>query len=229
MKRIIILLLCIPFLFFACKASVKEDGEDIASKDDISYAFGMAIGQTIKDTQVSIEYPSFLEGIKDVMEGKDTRISFEEANMQIQMALMETSSKIGEENLAKEQSFLYENGQREGVITTASGLQYEIITEGNGPKPVASDTVKVDYVGTLLDGSKFDSSIDRGEPAIFPLGNVIPGWTEGIQLMPVGSTYKLYIPSGLAYGEYGSSGGIAPNATLIFEVELLGIEPAASE
>jgi FKBP-type peptidyl-prolyl cis-trans isomerase len=116
------------------------------------------------------------------------------------------------------------NGKREGVKTTASGLQYEVLKPGTGAKPAATDTVKVHYHGTLIDGAVFDSSVDRGEPISFPLNGVIKGWTEGVQLMPVGSKYKFVIPSELAYGERGAGGKIGPNATLIFEVELLAIE-----
>ncbi|MCA1950988.1 MAG: FKBP-type peptidyl-prolyl cis-trans isomerase, partial [Treponema sp.] len=128
------------------------------------------------------------------------------------------------DNKAKETKFLEDNGKKPGVKTTASGLQYEVISEGTGAKPQASDTVKVHYTGTLIDGTKFDSSVDRGEPAVFPLDQVIPGWTEAIQLMSVGSKYKFFIPSSLAYGESGAGNVIPPNSALIFEVELIGIE-----
>lgn len=121
-------------------------------------------------------------------------------------------------------TFLEANGKKEGVTTTASGLQYKVIQPGNGPKPKATDTVNVHYKGTFLDGKTFDSSYDRGEPISFPLNRVIAGWTEGVQLMPVGATYEFYIPSNLAYGERGAGGAIPPNSTLIFVVELLGIE-----
>jgi FKBP-type peptidyl-prolyl cis-trans isomerase len=120
--------------------------------------------------------------------------------------------------------FLEANGKKEGVTTTASGLQYKVIKAGTGAQPKATDTVKVHYKGTFLDGKTFDSSYDRGEPISFPLNRVIAGWTEGVQLMPVGATYEFYIPSNLAYGERGAGGAIPPNATLIFVVELLGIE-----
>ncbi len=127
-------------------------------------------------------------------------------------------------NKAKGKAFLAENGAREGVETTSSGLQYEILEAGSGPKPSATDTVSVHYRGTLIDGTQFDSSYERGPPATFPLNRVIAGWTEGLQLMPVGSTWNLYLRSDLAYGERGSPPTIGPGATLIFEVKLLGIE-----
>ena len=125
-------------------------------------------------------------------------------------------------------AFLAKNKSKSGVKTTASGLQYEVEKEGTGPKPKATDTVKVDYTGTKIDGTKFDSSVDRGQPATFPLNQVVPGWTEGLQLMPVGSEYKFYIPAKLAYGERGP-GPIGPNATLIFDVKLISIEPPAAQ
>ena len=134
-----------------------------------------------------------------------------------------TACQAAETNRAEGEGLPDRERQEAGVTTTDSGLQYEVITAGDGPRPKATDRVRVHYVGTLLDGTKFDSSIDRGEPAEFPLNGVIPGWTEGLQLMPVGSKYKFYIPSELAYGEQGTPGPIGPNATLTFEVELLEI------
>ena len=132
--------------------------------------------------------------------------------------------EIMTQNQQEGEKFLAENRQREGVQETASGLQYQVVREGNGPKPALTDRVKVHYEGFLLSGEKFDSSVDRGEPAVFPLNQVIAGWTEGLQLMPVGSKYTLYIPYQLAYGDKGAGRVIPPYATLIFEVELLGIE-----
>ncbi|MDQ3229631.1 MAG: FKBP-type peptidyl-prolyl cis-trans isomerase, partial [Pseudomonadota bacterium] len=145
--------------------------------------------------------------------------------MQAQQAVkMEAESK---KNLTDGQAFLATNGKKPEVKTTASGLQYQVLTEGKGPKPTAADAVRVHYKGTMLDGKTFDSSYDRNEPAVFPLSQVAPGWAEGVQLMPVGSKYKLWIPSALGYGEKGTPGGpIPPNATLTFEVELLEIVKA---
>ena len=136
--------------------------------------------------------------------------------------------KVAQENLEAGNAFLEKNKSREGVTTTASGLQYEVITEGTGPKPTAEDMVKVHYHGTLIDGSVFDSSVDRGEPAVFQLDQVIPGWTEGLQLMNTGAKYRFTVPPELAYGEQGA-GPIGANAVLVFEVELLGIEKPATE
>jgi FKBP-type peptidyl-prolyl cis-trans isomerase FkpA len=139
------------------------------------------------------------------------------------MAFAEFRDKLAADNKVKETVFMTDNGKRNGVVTTASGLQYEIIKEGGGPKPSASSVVRVNYEGTLIDGTVFDSSYSRGEPVEFPLDEVIPGWTEGIQLMSVGSTYNLYLPSELAYGAESPGGVIGPNSALIFKVELLAI------
>jgi len=195
-----------------------------ASKADVSYAFGVAIGNSIKGTAVALDYTAFVNGVKDVLDKDKTKVTMDEANMIIQTAIQDAQVKQGEVNAAKEKEFFTANGKKTGVKTTASGLQYEVITEGTGSKPVETDTVKVNYVGTFTDGKTFDSSIERGEPAQFPLNQVIPGWTEGIQLMNVGSKYKFYIPSSLGYGPEGAGGVIAPYSTLIFEVDLLSIE-----
>jgi FKBP-type peptidyl-prolyl cis-trans isomerase len=145
------------------------------------------------------------------------------------MAFLEVMAKRAEENKARELAFLEENGKKPGVTITDSGLQYEVITEGTGSKPTAEDIVRVNYEGTLMDGTVFDSTYTRGEPAEFPLYGVIPGWTEGIQLMSEGSSYRFYIPSALAYGEQGAGSVIPPYSTLIFKVELLSIIKDAEE
>lgn len=204
--------------------AVKADAGATTSAADASYAFGLAIGTSLKDTGVELDYDEFLKGMKDYIEDREQRMTMEEAQMTIQSAIMQAMQAIASRNAEAEASFLAENGKKTGVTTTASGLQYEVIKQGSGPKPVESDTVRVDYVGTFLDGKEFDSSMSAGEPVVFPVAMVIPGWVEGLQLMPVGSKYKFYIPSALAYGEQGSQGGIEPNKTLVFEVELLGIE-----
>jgi FKBP-type peptidyl-prolyl cis-trans isomerase len=207
----------------------KDSGKKTEAAVDPSYAFGIAIGNSIKETGVTIKYDSFLKGVKDVLENKKAAITNEEAQKQIQEAIMTATAKKAEDNIAKEKAFFEKNGKEKGVVTTASGLQYQIITEGTGATPKATDTVRVDYVGTLLDGTKFDSSIDRGQPAEFPLNQVIPGWTEAIQLMKVGGKSKFFIPSKLAYGPNGAGGKIAPNSTLVFEVTLLEIVAPASK
>ena len=141
----------------------------------------------------------------------------------MQTAQQQQFEEATERNIAEGQAYLAENGQREGVVITESGLQYEVLTQGDGPRPSATQQVSVNYRGTLIDGTEFDSSYERGEPATFPVNRVIGGWTEALQLMSVGSKYRLVIPSNLAYGERGSGPTIGPNATLIFEVELLAI------
>ncbi len=235
MKKIILALIIVSTVFIiGCKgkdaqAAVGADGKAVAAKaanTDPSYAFGVAIGTSLKDTAVKINFNSFLKGMKDVMEKNAPTMTMEEAGKIIQASIADAAKLKGEANIAAETAFFEKNGKKAGVITTASGLQYEIIKEGTGAFPKVTDSVKVDYVGTLLDGTTFDSSIERGQPAEFPLSGVIPGWTEGIQLMKVGSKAKLYIPSKLAYGPNGAGGKVGANATLVFEVDLLDILPA---
>jgi len=236
MKKTVIVVAAVAALSFSIVSCGAKDGAEAAAKDaagasksDVSYAFGVAIGSSLKDTGVEIDYAKFVDGIKDVIEKDKPAITMQDAQMTIQTAIMQAMQAIAARNIEAEAAFLAENGKKAGVTTTASGLQYEVITAGTGPRPAETDTVRVDYVGTFLDGKEFDSSAAAGEPVVFPVAMVIPGWVEGIQLMPVGSKYKFYIPSALAYGEQGSQGGIEPNKTLVFEVELLGIEPPAAE
>jgi FKBP-type peptidyl-prolyl cis-trans isomerase/predicted small secreted protein len=241
MKKIILAVLVASTLLFACKpkdaaaeTAGKDAGKDAAgteaaasekvSKADASYAFGYAIGTSLKETGVEMDYGAFVKGMKDVLENKKAKMTQEEATAKIQGAIAAAMEKKAAESIEAEKKYLAENGKKEGVVTTASGLQYQVIKEGTGAKPLSTDVVKVDYVGTLLNGSTFDSSIDRGEPAVFPLDRVIPGWSEGLQLMSVGGKYKFFIPSALAYGPSGAGGVIGPNETLIFEVDLLSIE-----
>jgi len=160
---------------------------------------------------------------KDVIEGKDLKIDPQTANANLQTYMQGKAERAGAENKTKGEAFLAENGKRAEVKTLESGLQYEVITEGTGAKPAATDKVTVHYHGTLIDGTVFDSSVDRGQPASFPVNGVIPGWVEALQLMPTGSKWKLFIPSDLAYGPRGAGGDIGPNATLVFDVELISI------
>ncbi|MDR3162067.1 MAG: FKBP-type peptidyl-prolyl cis-trans isomerase [Spirochaetaceae bacterium] len=191
---------------------------------DVSYAFGVVLGSDLKQMGIQFDYTALARGIEEVIEGKETRLTMEEAVAVVQEAYITAMTLMAEKNKVKNEAFMAENGRKTGVVTTASGLQYEVITAGNGRKPGETDVVSVNYKGSLIDGTVFDSSYDRGEPVEFPLNQVIPGWSEGIQLMNVGSTYRLYIPSDLAYGEQGAQNVIPPNSVLIFEVELLSIE-----
>ncbi len=200
---------------------------------EISYKMGYDIGQRMKELGVpDFDAAAFQQGTVDALEGKDNALSEEQSQNAMaalgryQQEAMERRrtelARQSEENLKAGEEYLAENAQREEVATTESGLQYEVLELGDGAKPEAANTVKVHYRGTLLDGTEFDSSYARGEPATFPLNRVISGWTEGLQLMPVGSKFKFHIPSDLAYGGR-SQGAIGPNSTLVFEVELIEI------
>ncbi|MBF0211357.1 MAG: FKBP-type peptidyl-prolyl cis-trans isomerase [Desulfamplus sp.] len=235
-------ILCASSQVFASDAAKKEDAKENkqaatatqkeAEEVDIkkvSYAIGQNIGQNIKrDFDVDVE--ALCKGLKDSQEGKNdmnqeemqkTMASFQNQMREKQMAEM---AKAAQANKAAGEAFLKENKTKEGIVTLPSGLQYKIITNGTGAKPTADQKVKCHYKGTTIDGKEFDSSYKRGEPATFQVGGVIKGWTEALLMMPVGSKWMLYIPSDLAYGDRGAGGAIAPGSTLIFEVELIGIE-----
>ncbi|GIX36683.1 MAG: hypothetical protein KatS3mg126_2462 [Lysobacteraceae bacterium] len=199
-------------------------------KEKLSYVVGSQIGGSLKPIEGEIDLDLVVEAMREAVAGKEPRLSQEQA-MEVQRAFAEKMQarqaermkELAAKNKAEGEAFLAKNKDAPGVKTTASGLQYLVVKQGDGPKPTATDTVKVHYVGTLLDGTKFDSSVDRGQPAQFALNAVIPGWTEALQLMPVGSKYTLWIPPELAYGDRGTPGPIGPNQTLKFEVELLDI------
>lgn len=199
----------------------------------ISYAIGMGLGKNIKRDAIEVDPAILLRGLKDAMSGNKLLLTDEEAkaaitalNTKVRAKEEEKAKVAALENKMKGDAFLAQNKTKPGVVTLPSGLQYKIISQGTGPRPTADDTIKCNYRGTLVDGAEFDSSYKRGEPIKIPVGQVIKGWTEAIELMPVGSKWELYIPSDLAYGERGAPGSpIAPNSTLIFEVELLSIEP----
>ena len=193
--------------------------------DKISYAIGLSMGQNLMGSGVtSLEYADLAAGIKDVLEKNQPQISYQEAQQVLGKFFSELEAKIAGEAKSAGEAFLAENAKREGVKVTESGLQYEVLEATIGQKPKATDKVRVHYEGTLIDGTVFDSSYKRGESITFGLNQVIKGWTEGLQLMSIGSKYKLYLPYQLAYGERGAGSNIPPYAALIFTVELLGIE-----
>lgn len=193
--------------------------------DTVSYSLGVNIGTNLKSQGFGdVNLSTMLKAMEDVMGSKTLAINEEDANMHIQNYFSTLMEKKSGEEKKKGEDFLAENGKKAGVTTTASGLQYEVITMGDGAKPAATDKVTVHYHGTLIDGTVFDSSVERGQPATFPLNGVIAGWTEALQLMPVGSKFRIFLPSNLAYGERGAGQMIGPNSTLIFEVELLSID-----
>lgn len=192
--------------------------------DKFSYAIGLGIGQNLLSMGAQgIAVDDFAQAIKDVLEGNQTAISHQEAREIVNKYFEELESKMSAASIEQGKAFLEENKKRPGVVTLNSGLQYEVINEGNGKKPQATDRVKCHYEGTLIDGTLFDSSIQRGEPAVFGVNQVIPGWVEALQLMSEGSKWKLYIPSDLGYGARGAGEMIPPHSTLVFEVELLEV------
>jgi FKBP-type peptidyl-prolyl cis-trans isomerase len=200
-------------------------------KDKVSYAIGMNIGTNLHRQSVDVDPKVLLQGLEDSLSGGKTLLSEDEAKatlMQFQTEMrqkqQEKMQQAGATNKKEGDAFLAANKTKEGVVTLPSGLQYKILTAGTGPKPTTSDSVACNYRGTLIDGKEFDSSYKRGQPATFPVAGVIKGWTEALQLMPVGSKWQLFVPSDLAYAERGSGPDIGPNATLIFEVELLSIQ-----
>ena len=223
MKNIIFLSSLI--LFIACKTEkTNKTANLITELDSVSYSLGVNIGENIKTQFEDINLDNFEAGIKDVLEKDvEAKISDNQAQAIIQSYFSRKQQKQSESVIEEGINFLRENGKREGVTTLASGLQYEVINDGTGPKPTIEDNVTTHYHGTLIDGTVFDSSVDRGEPASFPVGGVIKGWTEALQLMAVGSKWKLYVPYDLAYGERGAGPQIGPYSTLIFEVELISI------
>ena len=193
--------------------------------DKVSYALGLSLGNNLVSSGItSLNISKLSQGIKDVLEQNQPEISFQEAQDVINEYFQNLQSKMSKKTIEEGKVFLENNSKRPEVVTLSSGLQYEVIKEGNGPVPTANNTVKVHYHGTLIDGTVFDSSVRRGEPAAFGVTQVISGWVEALQLMPVGSKWKLFLHSDLAYGAQGAGQHIGPHTTLVFEVELLGIE-----
>ncbi|SRR6266404_307667 len=198
-------------------------------KDKISYSIGLNIGLNLKKQNVSVNPDTFVLGLKDALAGKPqmTEEQVKETMTAFEKEMIDKQKATGVKNGADGEKFLAENKKKEGVKTTASGLQYKVVKEGTGAQPKESDTVIANYRGTLIDGTEFDSSYKRGQPATFPVSGVIKGWTEALQMMKVGSKYQLFIPASLAYGERAVGPDIGPNSTLIFEVELVDVKPAA--
>jgi FKBP-type peptidyl-prolyl cis-trans isomerase FklB len=200
-------------------------------KDKVSYAIGMNVGTSLHRESIEVNPNLVRQGLEDALAGGKTLLTEDEARAALgelqndmRKKQQEKMQQAGEANKKEGEAFLAGNKGKDGVVTLPSGLQYKILTSGTGPKPTASDSVVCNYRGTLIDGKEFDSSYKRGDPATFPVGGVIKGWTEALQLMPVGSKWQLFVPAELAYGERGQGGDIGPNATLIFEVELLSIQ-----
>jgi FKBP-type peptidyl-prolyl cis-trans isomerase FklB len=200
-------------------------------QDSVSYSIGMDIGRNLKGQMIDVNPDALAQALKDMTgDGKPmlTDVQARSVMMSFQTQMMATHAEkmkaAGEKNKKDGEAFLAENKKKDGVVTQPSGLQYKVLTMGNGKKPTANDKVSLNYRGTLVDGTEFDNSYKRGEPAVFPVGGVIKGLSEALQLMPVGSKWQIVIPADIAYGEQGAGGQIAPNAVLIFEIELLGIK-----
>ncbi len=211
-------------LFAQEKSSQLKD-----TKDKVSYSIGLNIGFNLGKQKIPINVDAFAMGIRDALAGKPqmTENEVKETMTAFEKEMMDKQKSAADKNASEGEKFLTENKKKDGVKATASGLQYKVLKEGSGAKPGASDTVTVNYRGTLIDGTEFDSSYKRGEPATFPLQGVIKGWTEALQLMKKGSKYQLFIPPNLAYGERAMPPDIGANSTLIFEVELMDIKPSA--
>jgi FKBP-type peptidyl-prolyl cis-trans isomerase FklB len=230
MKKIILSIICVVG---AARVFAGGTNQLADEKSKTSYAIGMNMGMTLKQNLIDIDDSVFLRGLQDG-QGNGTKLMTEQEVHQVLLQLQQSvrakqqqrAAEMGAKNKADGAAFLAANKNNAGVVTLPDGLQYQIITTGTGPTPSMADTVTVNYSGTLLDGTEFDSSYKRGQPASFPVTGVIRGWTEALQLMPVGSKWKLFIPADLAYGPQGRQ-GIPPSATLIFQVELLSIKPQA--
>lgn len=250
MKSVLTSIFAIGLLAFQASAQDQKAEQKTEPKLDLqklSYAIGMNIGNSltnIRHQSIEIDVDTMTKAVKDVMAGKPTTLTEQEArqaigdmNNELRRRHEEERKGLGEKNKKEGEAFLAENAKKPGVKThpvklpdgRTVDLQYKVITEGKGEIPKASDTVTTQYRGRLIDGTEFDSSYKRGQPAQFPVTGVIKGWTEALQMMPVGSKWELYIPSDLAYGERGSGQNISPNATLIFEIELVGIKPKPAE
>ncbi len=236
MKRIIVLvvvsLLCSP-IFISAADKPKTEGSLTTFQEKLSYSMGLDVGTYFKGMGDDISLDVLMKGIQDAYAGAKKQLSEEEiAKVQkefaekMQARQTEKMKAMQEKNKKLGLAFLEENKKKKGVVVTKSGLQYEVLKKGDGPQPKVTDTVKVDYIGTLVDGTEFDNSVKRGEPAVFGVGQVIPGWSEALQLMNVGSKFRVVIPANLAYGDNGAPPVIEPGAVLVFEVDLRSIEKA---
>jgi len=229
MKKLIVV--AIVLSLFGGEIIAQKKRTPKTKKEKISYSIGVNIGKNMKMQEVDLDQRLFTQGVKDGLSNSKTAMSDEDMEATLTAFQQEMTSKmqekqkaVGEKNAKEGEAFLEENRNKEGVITLQSGLQYKIIKVGDGPKPTKDQTVKCHYSGTLIDGTEFDSSYKRGEPTEFPVGGVIKGWTEALQLMPVGSKWKLFIPADLAYGANGAGQTIGPNAALIFDIELISVK-----
>jgi FKBP-type peptidyl-prolyl cis-trans isomerase len=215
----------------AATAPATPKGPFKEAKENYSYALGLSIGGTLKRQAVDLDLPTFEQGLKDgigdgkpLMTDEELRATMVQFQSELKTRQQEKARAEAAKNKEDGEAFLEANKSKPGVVVLPSGLQYKILTAGTGPKPTRSDTVSCNYRGTLINGTEFDSSAKNGGPVSFPLARVIPGWTEALQLMPVGSKWELYIPANLAYGDRGAGNEIGPNSTLVFEVELLSIQ-----
>jgi len=222
MKYAGIAALCLMLL--ACQGNTQEKAQLKTQKDSVSYAIGHDIAKNLKKQSFDIDPDILAKGLKDVMTDVKPALNDTQSQAAIMSYQQHMMNVQSEKNKAAGDAFLAENKKKDGVVTLPSGLQYKVEKMGTGKKPKAEETVTVHYIGKLVDGTEFDNSYKRGEPATFPVNGVVKGWTEGLQLMPVGSKWTLYLPPDLAYGERGAGQVIPPNATLIFEVELVSIK-----
>lgn len=223
LKMIVIL----GFLFFVSQVQAQETLVLKNQKDKVSYIIGMDIGNNLKKQLVDVDLNILAKGLKDALTGAKSLLTekeIQETMTAFQKEMMAKKEEVAKQNKKDGEAFLAENKKKEGVKTLPSGLQYKVVKAGTGKKPKSTDTVTVHYRGTLINGTEFDSSYKRGQTVSFPVSGVIPGWTEALQLMEEGAKWQLFIPSNLAYGEKGAGNVIGPNATLIFEIELVSIQ-----
>lgn len=239
-KFALVLLICVSMPACAAESKTEQKAEkrvDLKTdKDKLSYAFGMEIGQALKSLKTDIDMKVFAEAVQDVYTDKSTLLDTKAAAQvkrdyfsKMEAQAMKEFKEDSEKNKKAGDEFRAANAKKEGVTVTKSGLQFQVLKQGDGKSPTLEDQVKVQYAGMTIDGKEFDSSYKRGEPATFPVAAVIPGWTEALQLMKVGGKYRVVTPPDLAYGEIGAGRVIGPNATLVFEVELLGVEKATQK